>query len=191
MSAISGSTSKRAVRCSWTIATSPSWRASRTPTAITSLARRQVITLSCSWRASRGSLGDVPQPRLRRLFRRHRRPLLAPEPSAPESSAPHRELLLLRLRASVVPAADSCDDRYRLLGGARDGGDASAATTIYGMEPGGQPRHARVLQVLQFLRRERSRAPGGARLRHSSTGAVCRAAGRYLVLYVPGTELHD
>src|SRR5262249_44294027 len=147
--AICARTWKRAAPCSSTTATSPSWRSFATTTAITSRARSARTTPISSSRGYQRSGDDLPQLRLRRLFRRGRPDLLATAPPPAESAAGRRQLRLLRLRAPLVRHARVCDDGCGLLGGARDGIVDRAAAVVHGAEPGGKPRTAGPLQVLQ------------------------------------------
>src|SRR5262245_1382468 len=117
--------------------------------------------------------------------------LLAPPPSAAELPAPGRELLLLFLLGSAVSLAVAAlhGDGLRLRPGGGSDRSASEAKALRGPEHGPEPRNARVLQVLQFLRGEPpGRAGAGRDL--DPPGAIERGPSDWhLVLYFPVDEL--
>src|SRR5882672_8766507 len=73
---------------------------------------------------------DLSQPGLRRLLHIVRGDLLGASAPRPERSAPCRQLLLLRVRPSVVSHPYRDVDRHRLLRGAWDGGLARASPPV-------------------------------------------------------------
>ena len=77
-----------------------------------------------------------------------------------------------------------------LLGRPADGGRSGAQRRYLVGQPGREPGHARRLQVLQLLRRERPRRAGGDRPHGGAAAARGGAAGRHLVLHLPGAQLH-
>src|SRR5687767_15047937 len=109
-SAICGATWSRTAPCSATtpaILTTPS---PGTRTATTRLSGIASAIRSCSPRSWRSCSGDLPQPRLRRLFYRHPCCVLGAAPLVAEPLAAGDELFLLRLRPPLVPHADSVVD---------------------------------------------------------------------------------
>ena len=118
--------------------------------------------------------------------------LLAAAAPRPERAAARRQLLLLRLRPSLVPDPDRHVHGRRLLRRARHGAVAGAQARVPGRQHRLELRDARLLQVLQLLRRQRRRGARRALGLHAqSAGAARDPAGRHLVLHLPGDELHD
>src|SRR5262249_2592597 len=121
-----------------------------------------------------------------------RRPLGAAVAARPRRPAPGRQLLLLRLVEHGAGAADLRLDHGGLLFGPRHRGQrlpAPAAAAVV-PEPGGQPGPVVLLQVRQLLSGLAAAGAAGGGGVGVLAGAVGGAAGRDLVLHLPGHQLH-
>ena len=167
----------------------PSCPSRSTPTATTSAIAGTTPTSSgAGWiRCS----DDLPQPRLRRLLPDRRDDLLA-------AAAPRRRTCCCSAASYVfygwvhpwfvlIMLASTTVDYWA---GQRMEDDPARKTPLPGGQPRREPRHARRLQVLQLLRRERARRARRAGAHGGAAAARDRAAGRHLVLHLPGAQLH-
>src|SRR5262249_49916367 len=184
-----GPTSSDAAACCSTIPAIPRRRSTSTRTATTCRTTGGACIPSGSPSASACSCRDLPQLRLRRLFCRGRRDLLAPAAARPERAPARVELFLLRLRPPVVPAPDRLVDDDRLSVGARDGAVAGAQVAVHGAEHRLELRDAQLLQVCQLLFPQRAGRAGRPRLPPERARASRGPSRRHLLLHLPGDEL--